>query len=266
MAHRYQTDPDSPFHKVRFRSRTNYGTFINRILADRGDAKIADLNADDVKQLYAEWTKDGHFAMARGLLVMFRMLIKYGALELKDQESGRFYLELRGLEFSKHQSQESGNDQLTPEQITAIIKTGHEMKTPSNALSQAFYSDGNELEQKDILGEWVPKNEPGESDVTSEKDKWIRGIRWEEIDADFVLRHETSREGKIIQINLRGTAPRVMAEIDRMGPRIHGLQRGPVIVSEVTKRPYAYNSFRDYWRKVAEATGLPKEVRIMGTR
>ncbi len=202
LAHRYQTNSESPYQKVRYRSRTNYGTFIKRILADCGDAKIADLNADDIKRFYTDWKKDGHFAMARGLLVMFRMLIKYGAIELKDQACGRFYVQLRSVEFPLHRSQEDRNVPLEPEQITAIIKMAHEMEKPSIALAQAFYSDCGELEQKDILGEWVPKNEPGESDVTSENEKWICGIRWEEIDADFVLRHQTSREGKIIKINL----------------------------------------------------------------
>jgi hypothetical protein len=41
---------------------------------------------------------------------------------------------------------------------------------------------------------------------------------------------------------------------------------GPIIVSEIARRPYAYDSFRSYWRKVAEAAGLPKGVRIMGAR
>ena len=107
------------------------------------------------------------------------------------------------VEFPLHRSQEDRNVPLEPEQITAIIKMAHEMEKPSIALAQAFYSDCGELEQKDILGEWVP------FDVTSENEKWICGIRWEEIDADFVLRHQTSREGKIIKINLEKTVLRV---------------------------------------------------------
>ena len=69
LASRYQTDPDLPFHKVRHRSRTNYISFIKRIVADRGHVKLADLNAGEIKRLHDEWTKDGRLAMARGLLV-----------------------------------------------------------------------------------------------------------------------------------------------------------------------------------------------------
>jgi hypothetical protein len=36
------------------------------------------------------------------------------------------------------------------------------MGKPSIALAQAFYADCKELEQKDIICEWVPRNEPGE--------------------------------------------------------------------------------------------------------
>jgi hypothetical protein len=105
--------------------------------------------------------------------------------------------------------------------------------------------------------------EPGESFLISETEKWIRGIRWEEIDEHFVLRHATSREGKTIEVNLMATAPRVMAELDRydMLPK-----SGPIIVSEVTKRPHTYSPFRDHWRKIAEAAGLSTDVRIMGAR
>ena len=92
----------------------------------------------------------------------------------------------------------------------------HEMGRPSIALAQAFCSYGK-LEQKDVIGEWVPKSEPGESDVLSAIEKWLRGIRWEEIDENLVLRHPTSRDGKIVELNLQ-EIPELLAEI-RLKPR-----------------------------------------------
>lgn len=112
-----------------------------------------------------------------------------------------------------------------------------------------------------MIGEWVPKSEPGESDVLSAIEKWLRGIRWEEIDENLVLRHPTSRDGKIVELNLQ-EIPELLAEI-RLKPRP---KKGPIIVSEYTERPYMQNAFRDYWRKIALAAGLSKDARIMWGR
>jgi hypothetical protein len=36
---------------------------------------------------------------------------------------------------------------------------------------------------------------------------------------------------------------------------------GPVILNEICARPYSTSEFRRKWRKVADAAGLPKEVK-----
>jgi len=52
------------------------------------------------------------------------------------------------------------------------------------------------------LGEWVPVAEPDTSDVLRDEDKWLRGLRWSEIDENFILRHVTSKNNKPIEVDL----------------------------------------------------------------
>jgi hypothetical protein len=67
--------------------------------------------------------------------------------------------------------------------------------------------------------------------------------------------------GKLIEARL-SDAQLVMAELDLVG----ALRRtGPVIVSEATGLPYiTYNVRRD-WRRVADAAGIPKNVKNGGS-
>ena len=50
----------------------------------------------------------------------------------------------------------------------------------SLGLAQAFQFDLM-LRQKDVIGEWVPMGEPGNSTVLREDKKWLRGSKWSEI-------------------------------------------------------------------------------------
>ena len=71
----------------------------------------------------------------------------------------------------------------------------------------------------------------GSSEITHDDMKWIRGLRWEEIDQNWILRH-TINGGKDIITDLR-QKPMVMDELaKRAGARPPS---GPVIVSEHTE-------------------------------
>jgi site-specific recombinase XerD len=135
------------------------------------------------------------------------------------------------------------------------------MGRPSIALAQAFQFELM-LRQKDVIGEWVPIREPGISDVQADGLKWLRGIRWEEIDQNMVLRHLTSKRQKMIEVSLRN-APMVIEEMALLGAQP---ANGPIIVSEWDRLPWTGPEFRRWWRIVAEAAGVPKEVRNMDSR
>jgi hypothetical protein len=150
---------------------------------------------------------------------------------------------------------------LTAAQAIAIRAKAHEMGRPSIALAQAFQFELM-LRQKDVIGEWVPLAEPGISAVQADGLKWLRGIRWEEIDSNMILTHVTSKRQKEIIVSLIN-APMVIAKLK---DKISHLFQGPVIVSEFDRLPWTAPEFRRWWRLVANACGVPKAVRNMDSR
>jgi hypothetical protein len=186
-------------------------------------------------------------------------LINFGATVLQDLECARIAAFLRPLRVPASQPRRGAR--LTEEQVKAIIKRAHETGKDSIALAQAIQFEC-QLSQRDVIGEWVPESEPGESDITDGGKKWLRGITWEEIDGSLVLRHPTSRDGEIVKVRLTDFRM-VMDEIARLGIRA---RKGPVIVSERTELPYVAFEFRRQWRIIANACGIPKDVKNMDSR
>jgi len=85
----------------------------------------------------------------------------------------------------------------------------------------------------------------------------VRGLRWEEIDANFILRHKASNSGDVIELDLKDYRM-VMDELTRRGEHP---PTGPVIMNEHTSLPWLPDDFRWYWRKLATVVGVPKTVR-----
>ena len=92
--------------------------------------------------------------------------------------------------------------------------------------------------------------------------KWLRGICWEEINNEFVLRHATSRDGEIVELQL-SEFPTVIAQVMRI-PLDE--RKGPMIVNEKNRLPYTAFEFRRQWRRIADAAGIPKDAKNMDSR
>jgi hypothetical protein len=125
-----------------------------------------------------------------------------------------------------------------------------------------------------VIGEWVPQKERGTSDVLHEGMKWMAGVRWSEIDHNMILRHITSKRQKELVVDLK-LAPMVLDELAIMlardgitAPVTRDLlpASGPIILREWQKRPYKMHDFRRMWRAIADAAGVPKEVKNMDSR
>jgi hypothetical protein len=268
----YQADPDSTYQRVRFRTREHYRSLMLRIDADYGDDLLGSIKARDLLRWHENWTKRG-VAMAHSVMGMLRTLVNFGAIYLEDPECERLSGVLAKMRFKVAKPRET---RLTAEQANAVRAMAHKMGRPSIALAQAFQFEVM-LRQKDVIGEWVPRSEPGMSDVTHLGDKWLWGIRWSEIDQNLILRHTTSKRGKNIEVNLR-LAPMVMEEINllfnqakEIGTKTGSEEitlpaSGPIIVCEFSGRPWTTHEFRRWWRKVADACSIPKNIKNMDSR
>jgi len=258
----YETDPDSSYRKLRFHTREQYGSLTRRLVRDCGEIELHSIKARDILRWHEGWTAGGHIAMAHSLVGMLRTLFNFGATILENDECERLAGVLHRMRFKMPKPR---NERLTYEQACAVREKAHYLGLHSIGFAQAMQFDLM-LRQKDVIGEWVPMSEPGLSDTTFGQEKWLRGARWEEIDANLVFRHVTSKRLKAIEVDLHN-CPMVMEELGRIIKERGALPTsGPLIIYEATALPYHSHQFRREWRMVADAAGLPKTVRNMDSR
>ncbi len=269
----YQSDPDSTYHAKRYATREHYDSLCRRIKKDYGRVLIAETDARQLKRMHEGWSAGGKTSMGHAMIGMLRTITTFGATMLKCADCKSIRSDLHDMRVKAGKPREV---HLNVEQAMAICAHAHTMSHPyrhSVALAQAFQFDGT-MRQKDIIGEWVPISEPGPlSDTISGNDKWIRGIRGEEIDESLILRHVTSKREKLLTINLR-ECPMVMTELRLMaglGPdaaleRGHIPAFGPLIINEQTGMPWKSANFRVAWRTIARACKIPDGIRNMDSR
>lgn len=272
----YQTDKDSKFKKLRYATREYYTVLMRRIIKDHGDEDLVDIRARELLGWHEKWTDASGVAMAHALMGMLRTLFGFGATYLESDECERLCGIMHRMRFKMAKPR---TVHLTAEHANAIRATAHETGRHSIAMAQAFQFDCT-FRQKDVIGEWVPIDEPGVSDTTAHGKKWLRGIRWEEIDESLILKHTTSKRQKDIEIDLK-LAPMALEELERKYGKLvvenpvtkaitvnrHLLPAsGPIIISEYTGRPWFAQEFRRRWRRDADLAGIPKEIRNMDSR
>ena len=265
----YQTDPDSTYHKKRYAVRKNHDIILRRVAAQHGTEMLADIKGRTLLTLHKQWSNNGEkIAIAHAFIGQLRTLFGFGFTMLEDKECERLCSVMRLMRFPMSKPR---TERLTADQVIAHRAAAHERHWNTMALAQALQFEFI-LRQKDVIGEWVPVSEPGISAVVGPKGKWLMGLRWEEIDEHMILRHNTSKRGKDIEVDLR-LAPMVMEELSlHVQTPIEQITRaslpasGPLIICEVTGYPYTTAEFRRKWRIVANDAGLPKEVRSMDSR
>ena len=266
LVRQYLADDRSPYRNVRHATKSSYDRLIKRVRNDHGAKRLADLKTDDIQGFFDEWTKSG-LPMARSLITMLRGLVNFG-VKIKDPECERLSAVLHYMQF---EMAETRKEQLTVEHAKRIIEKAHEAGLPMIALTQAIQFEWG-LRQKDVIGEWVPELEFDWSDIFSEDRqwKWLRGIRWDQIDSNLILHHITSMGLKEIERDLKRTQM-VADELERRWPgcmqdRSLLPESGPIIryekkgLSYEDSPPYEPDTFRLQWRKCADAAGVPRNV------
>lgn len=281
LVHCYRTDEDSPYQKNRFHTRQNRDSLLRRIAQRHGDVLLSEIKARVLLAWHKEWSvNETRLATGSAIVGQLRALFSFGATLLEDPDCERLCGVMHKMRFPGTKARAVS---VTAEYANMIRHAAHNnFFWPSIALAQAFQFECT-LRQKDVIGEWLPMSEPGISDVVSkELGKWLRGLRWEEIDDNLILRHVTSKKQKLVQVDLK-LAEMVMAElhlrtkgqplitVDEITKRVtvhrHLLPAtGPVIICDTSGWPWTGNEYRRKWRKIARHCGIPDNVWNMDSR
>ncbi len=264
----YQTDPDSTYHKKRYAVRKNHDITLRKIVKLHGDEQLSDIKGRLLLAWHKEWSGDGQkIAMAHAFIGHLRTMFAFGATLLEDAECERLCSVLHKMRF---QAPKPRTERLTADQAVALRVKAHGRGWHTMALAQSLQFELM-LRQKDVIGEWVPPSEPGIG-IVGPKGKWLMGLRWDEVDQNLILRHNTSKRGKDIEVDLK-LAPMVLEELALHSKTpIAQLTRdvlpasGPLIICEITGWPYTTAEFRRKWRLMADLAGIPKAVRNMDSR
>lgn len=279
LVHCYKTDVDSPFQKNRFHVKQNRNSLMRRIVEQYGDVKLSEIKARVLLAWHKDWSADGKIATGSAFIGQLRSLFSFGATLIEDPDCERLCGVMSKMRF---EGAKPRTVSLTADHAIAIRMTAREhFGWYSTALAQAFQFECT-FRQKDVIGEMVPLSEPGVSAVIIGDRKWLRGIVWQEIDENLILRHITSKKQKLVEVDLK-LAPMVLEELQILvgvEPLVHVDEttmkvtvnrsllpaNGPIIINDVTGQPWSPNEYRRKWRLVATKAGVPKNVWSMDTR
>jgi integrase len=248
----YETLPESPFNNDKAES-TRRGYIDDMRLLERvvGARRLDRLNGIDFRRWYRDFRKPREpggperIRRAHGIMTMLRILLSFG-VELGLPHAERLRNVLSNINFPKPPPR---TQQITFQQATAFIAKAHEFGFPEMALAQALQFEAT-LRQWSVIGEWAQEGEPPYAL------RWQNGLLWNEISADRILTHKTTKTGQTIVIDLNDY-PLIVAELDRLPaiPRI-----GPVIIDGKTGEPFKHRAYSGRWREIARAAGIPDDV------
>jgi hypothetical protein len=260
----YRGDPDSPFQTLSYQVRAQQDRMLTRISEQYGSNQLRSIKARTLLTWHKAWGSGGKIAIAGELIARLRALFRFGFTILEDRDCYRL-LELLGE--MRFRSLGPRFVQLTAEHVRAIRVAARDyFALPSIALAQALQFE-LQLSQKDVIGEWLPVGEPGNSQFVHRGRKWSRGLQWSSIDKNLILRHRAGSSGKPIEVDLR-TAPMVLEELKSRyegtsyeGTVYIGEPNCPIIVCEYTGAPWSTSEFRRKWRLIAQKAGVPDAIK-----
>lgn len=250
----YRSDRHSSFLQLKYNVRVRHERLLARLTREHGDVPLNKIRTRTLLTWYNGWLDGDKIAMAHALVSRLRVLFRFGATILEDQDCDRLLDLLRGMRFKKSPPR---NHTMTIEQAKAFRAAAHLRGWDFLALAQSLQFELL-LSQKDVIGEWVPVAEAGDSEIQFRGYKWLRGLRWSNIDRKLILRHTLGKQQRRIEVDLR-TAPMVLEDLKTI--KDFASPGAPLILNEINGFPYTSAEFRRKWRLVAKNAALPDHVR-----
>jgi hypothetical protein len=281
----YQTHDKSKFKKLRYGTQIDYARRMRVLDETVGEVIVDRITWLDIIRWYEEFeTPDPggrpKKAMARLLMKILKQVFLFGSLALPETTGCAKVVAIMES-MADQQMFASGRRKrkefLTYPQAVAFCEMAHHEGFDSIALAEAFQFECG-MRPKDMIGEWVPRSEPGVTEIFSGQSKWLMGARWEEVDEDFIWKHRLSKsvhrdgimdpESGDTELYELLEFPLVRRELERIAPlhRANFPALGPMIVSEGTGLPWSASRFRDRWREIARKAGIPDNVQNRDSR
>lgn len=131
----FRDAPDSSFQNLKYQVRIKHQRQLAQISREHGDCCLSDIRARNLLAWHKTWTSDGRVAMAQALISRLRMLFRFGAILLEDQECLRLSNTLRETRFPKPSPR---RHRMTLEQVVAVRVKAHWRGWWFIALAQAL--------------------------------------------------------------------------------------------------------------------------------
>jgi len=266
----YQQHPESPFRDVKRNTQKTYTDSLKVIEATVAARLVRNVTTLDVRRWYRSWKApkaEGareRIDRAHDAVSMFRTVLRFGAA-LRLKECGALDRELAMIRFERGGAREQ---QMTFAQATAFVRKALELgasgAVPSDraramAIGVAAQFDLL-LRQKDIIGEWAPRQPDVAGAIYSGKEMWTGRFRWDNLPG-WRLRLKTSKTRSAIEFDLTNYS--LLFPLLEAVP--HAERLGAIVIGE-HGLPIRERSYRKWFRQIARATGIPDEVWLMDSR
>ncbi|TYL80463.1 hypothetical protein FXB38_24585 [Bradyrhizobium cytisi] len=250
--------------------RVKHERLLARITKEHGHRSLKQIRARNLVAWHDGWLGKGKIATAHSLISRLRVVLRFGATILENKDCRRLAELMTEMRFERPLPRRKT---LSSEQARQIRAKAREwFGWYSLALAQALQFELR-LNQRAVIGEWVPINEAEHSSVRREtegrEEKWVKGLRWSDLDERFILRHVGSKRAPEVQFDIKN-ATMVMEELAICArvsveqlTRDHLPHDGPIVINDVTGLPWSTAEFRRKWRLVANQAGIPKHVMNM---
>lgn len=253
---KYECDKDSPFHDLKEKTRRGYLKDMNRLRKAGGSKQLSEIKRSDLKAIYDAARKPKspgdpeRIRSARGLMIMLKVVTGYGATE-EIPHCQRIRNILGAMRFK---SPKPRSLRPTYKQARAVFEAARDAGCFSIALGSALQFEGM-LRQYDVTGIWETLVPGEEAAIVLNGRRWS-GITWGNIGQDGVLRWETPKRDRYIEIDL-SLYPMITEGIGLIPPE---KRVGPIIIDERSGLPYSEGGYMKRWREFADLARLPKEI------
>lgn len=251
----YQTDPQSGYRDLKHGTRRTYDVYLRKLAGHIGDYRIDEVDGRDLRRWFETWSEArAKLGAGRMALAVLKAAVTFGVM-CRMKGCAEFKVVMGTLEFPTLPRRKWAP---TADQITAARAAAHDHGAPRRALAYALQYETT-ARAWDIIGQWVPLDDPRPSAILSGRYKWI-GPTWAAIDKGLVLRLTPTKTEDTTAVSVAydlRACPMVMEELARLPD---AERTGPLIVFEGTGGPYHETVWRRGWRADFTAAGMPEGV------